>query len=67
LAGELSRRDFLARTGALGLGATIAAALPYAARMAVPERALAEGPTDGTLQAFFDTIIPGRFVPGYVT
>ena len=67
LAGELSRRDFLARSGALGLGATIAAALPYAARMAVPAPALAEGPTDGTLQAFFDTIIPGKFVPDYLT
>jgi hypothetical protein len=67
LAGELSRRDFLARTGALGLGATVAAALPYAARMAVPGNALAAGPTDGILQAFFDTIIPGKPVPGLLT
>ncbi len=61
------RRDFLARTGALGLGATIAAALPYAARLAVPDRALADGPTDGALQAFFDTIIPGKPVPDLLT
>jgi hypothetical protein len=67
LAGELSRRDFLARTGALGLGAAIAAAVPYAARMAVPDRALADGPTDGILQAFFDTIIPGKPVPDLLT
>jgi hypothetical protein len=67
LAAELSRRDFLARTGALGLGATIAAALPYAARMAVPGKALAAGPTDGILQAFFDTMIPGKPVPDLLT
>lgn len=64
---ELSRRTFLARTGALGLGAAIAAALPVAARMAIPERALAAGPTDGLLQAFFDTIVPGKPVPGLLT
>ena len=67
LAGELSRRDFLARAGALGLGATIAAALPYAARMAAPDPALADGPTDGILQAFFDTVIPGKPVPDLLT
>ena len=44
LAGELSRRDFLARAGALGLGATIAAALPYAARMAVARPGARRGP-----------------------
>jgi enediyne biosynthesis protein E8 len=67
LAGELSRRDFLAGAGALGLSATIASALPYAARMAAPDEALADGPTDGTLQAFFDTIIPGKPVPDLLT
>ncbi len=35
--------------------------------MAVPERALAAGPTDGALQAFFDTIVPGKAVPGLLT
>jgi hypothetical protein len=64
---DLSRRDFLARAGALGLGATIAAAVPYAARMATPDRALAAGPTDGILQAFFDTIVPGKPVPDLLT
>jgi hypothetical protein len=67
LADELSRRDFLARAGVLGLGATIAAAVPYAARMAAPATALADGPTDGILQAFFDTMIPGKPVPDLLT
>ena len=39
LAAELSRREFLARAGALGLGAAIASALPVAARMAIPDDA----------------------------
>jgi hypothetical protein len=63
LAGELTRRDLLARGGSLGLAAAIAAALPVAARMAAPELAFAAGPTDAALQAFFDTIIPGKPVP----
>jgi len=57
----------MARAGALGLGAAIAAAVPYAARMAAPDPALADGPTDGALQAFFDTIIPGKPVPDLLT
>jgi hypothetical protein len=61
LAAELSRRDFLARAGALGLGAAIVAAAPVATRMAIPNSALAQSPlADGLLQAFFDTIIPGK-------
>lgn len=62
VAGELSRRQFLQRAGALGLGAAIVTALPLAQRLAVPEHALAADPilTDATLQAFFDTIVPGR-------
>ncbi len=50
--------------GHLGLAAAIASALPVAARMARPEPALAQDPnlTDGILQAFFDTMIPGRKV-----
>jgi hypothetical protein len=63
LANEYSRRDFLARAGALGLGAAVASALPVAARMAIPDRAVAAGPTDGLLQAFFDTLVPGKAVP----
>jgi hypothetical protein len=64
---ELSRRGFLTRAGGLGLAATIAAALPVAARMARPDAALAAGPTDGILQAFFDTLIPGKPVPELLT
>jgi hypothetical protein len=64
---ELSRRGFLARAGSLGLAATIASALPVAARMARPAPALAQGVTDGILQAFFDTIVPGKAVPGLLT
>lgn len=30
--------------------------------MSLPERAMAQGLTDATLQAFFDTIVPGRTV-----
>ncbi|HEX6116536.1 MAG TPA: DUF5987 family protein, partial [Solirubrobacterales bacterium] len=61
---ELRRRDFVARAGHLGLAAAVAAALPVAARMPRPEAALAQGPNlaDATLQAFFDTIVPGRVV-----
>jgi hypothetical protein len=57
----------VARAGAIGLGATVLAALPVAARMARPDHALAAGPTDGTLQAFFDTIVPGKPVPDLLT
>ena len=61
VAGELSRRDFVQRVGALGAGAFVLAALPIAERMVVPDRALADvSLTDATLQAFADTIIPGR-------
>ena len=64
-AGEVSRRVFIERAGALGLGAAIAAALPVAARM---PRAEAQGPLDdGLLQAFFDTIVPGKPVPDLKT
>ena len=63
--GELRRRDFVARAGHLGLAAAIAAAVPVAARMPRPDAALAQDANlvDGTLQAFFDTMIPGRKVP----
>lgn len=61
LAEQLSRRDFIARGGAMALGAAVAAAVPVAARMATPTPAQAQGPlADGLLQAFFDTIIPGK-------
>ena len=68
LAERLSRRDLLARGGVLGLGAVVLAALP-AARLVAPPAAEAQLPAgellDATLQAFFDTIIPGR--PATVT
>jgi hypothetical protein len=61
---ELRRRDFVVRAGHLGLATAIASALPVAARMPRPEEALAQDPNlvDGTLQAFFDTMVPGRVV-----
>lgn len=68
LAADLSRRDFLTRAGGLGVGALVLGALPLAARMATPARAQAAPVlTDAALQAFFDTIIPGKKVPGLLT
>ena len=61
VAAELSRRDFIQRTGVLGTAALVAAALPYAEQLALPPRAEADVSFDNaTLQAFADTIIPGR-------
>jgi len=63
---EVSRREFLQRAGALGAGAMVVAAMPVAARMVLPDSAEgAVNNVDATLQAFFDTIIPGR--PATVT
>src|SRR6478672_5440910 len=61
VAAEFSRRDFLQRTSALGAAALVASALPVAERL-MTELAYAADPTldDATLQAFADTIIPGR-------
>ena len=63
VADDLTRRELLSRGGSLGLAAAGAVALPVAARMAAPPTALAAGPLDASLQAFFDTIIPGKPVP----
>jgi hypothetical protein len=61
VARELSRRDFLGRVGALGAGAVVLSALPVAERMIRADPALAAVSfDDATLQAFADTIIPGR-------
>jgi hypothetical protein len=61
LARELSRRDFLGRAATLGAGALVLSALPVAERLIRADPALAlVTPDDATLQAFFDTIIPGR-------
>jgi hypothetical protein len=63
---ELSRRQFIQRAGVLGAGALIASAVPLAARMAVPGRARADvALQDATMQAFYDTLVPGR--PASVT
>lgn len=61
LSDELSRRDFVQRVGALGVGAFVASALPLAERMIRADPALASvSIDDATLQAFADTLIPGR-------
>ena len=61
VARELSRRDFLGRVGTLGAGAIALSALPVAERMIAADPALAAVSfDDATLQAFADTIIPGR-------
>lgn len=61
---RLRRREFVVRSGHLGLAGAIAAALPVAARLPRPDPAFAQdaAAVDGTLQAFFDTVIPGRRV-----
>jgi hypothetical protein len=60
----ISRRDFIARASSLSAGALILSAIPVAARMAGPSKAFAGEPSliDGTLQAFWDTMVPGRIV-----
>src|SRR5436190_24227726 len=61
LADELSRRDFIRPVGALGAGAFVVSALPFAERMITADPALAAvAISDATLQAFADTLIPGR-------
>jgi hypothetical protein len=63
LADALSRREFVHRAGALGAGALVASALPVAERMIAANPALAAvSIDDATLQAFADTLIPGRKV-----
>ena len=58
---DLTRRGFLRRASVLGLSAVIASAAPYAQRLVDPPPAFADvNLLDGTLQAFADTILPGR-------
>ena len=58
---ELSRRELLGRASTVGAAALIAQALPLAHRLIAAEPALADVPIDGaTLQAFADTMVPGR-------
>jgi hypothetical protein len=59
--GEFTRRDLFERASVLGAGAMVIAALPAAERILRAQPALAAvRPDDATLQAFADTIIPGR-------
>jgi hypothetical protein len=63
LAAEISRRELLQAGGGLGLAAVVAGALPALEMLADPASAHAQGQAlDGTLQAYFDTMIPGRVV-----
>jgi hypothetical protein len=59
-AGLLSRRQVLQRATALGLGALVTSALPAAECIFVSEAAAAVQLPDATLQAFADTMVPGR-------
>lgn len=64
----LSRRAFLGRASAAALGALVASARPAAAQLPIPIPGVGGGgggspqANDATLQAFADTIIPGRRV-----
>jgi hypothetical protein len=61
IAAELSRRQFVQRVSALGAGAFVLAGLPVAREMLEADPALADVAfDDATLQAFADTMIPGR-------
>jgi hypothetical protein len=62
LAAELSRRDLFRGAGGIGLAALVAGAIPALELLADPEPAAAAPPLDASLEAFFDTIIPGRVV-----
>jgi hypothetical protein len=57
--GPLTRREALRRAGTAGLGALVASAIPLASH-APPAYAADVSLTDATLQAFADTILPGR-------
>jgi hypothetical protein len=57
---ELTRRGFLARATIAGAGALVASAVPLVAN--APALAAEPALSDATLQAFADTIIPGRRV-----
>jgi hypothetical protein len=56
----LSRRQVLQRATAIGLGGLVLSALPVAERFLVSEAAAAVELPDATLQAFADTMVPGR-------
>jgi hypothetical protein len=56
----LSRRQVLQRATTLGLGGLVLSALPAAERLLVRDAAAAVQLPDATLQAFADTMVPGR-------
>jgi len=58
----LSRREVLQRASALGVGGLVLSSLPVAERILSAAAPATAAPTltDGTLQAFADTLIPGR-------
>jgi hypothetical protein len=62
LIAEISRRGFLQRAGVFGLGALVLSAVPVAEELIAAEPAHAQAglDPDATLQAFADTMIPGR-------
>jgi hypothetical protein len=60
LAAKLSRRDFIARVTTLGAGAYVLAALPAARLIQAAAGSSLTGTADATLQAFADTLVPGR-------
>jgi hypothetical protein len=58
---DLTRRGFMQRAGVLGLGAVVLAAGPVARELLAAQPAQAQALlSDATLQAFADTMIPGR-------
>jgi hypothetical protein len=59
---EISRRGFLQRAGVLGVGGLVLSAIPAAERLlaAADAEALVPVVSDAALQAFADTMIPGR-------
>lgn len=58
---DLTRRGFLQRAGVLGLGALVMSAAPVARELMAAQPASAQVLlSDASLQAFADTMIPGR-------
>jgi len=60
LIATLTRREVVARASTAGLAALVSCALPAAARVAEAASPADPSLTDATLQAFADTMIPGR-------
>jgi hypothetical protein len=58
----LSRRGFIKGLSLAGLAALVASARPAAAQLGTPPMAATGAASDATLQAFADTMIPGRRV-----